>query len=294
MEQSSNRVITKVILGQSVGSVRIVTGLFVVCSVIMKILYDRFLPGLIDFDVARWGIIILGFLFFSSTFLGRLSSTLATYLSFFLYSITLTYVVYFALINHFDPNATAVTVLVIGAGTIVINSLSYYGLQSGLIIFVSAVFFFNDELSQENTISFINLIIAIGVFATVIVVRQRLRYSVGLSHSFLEKLQVLSILANKKGEIVFVSSNVRSLLGYERNELLRHGWWKYTNLSKGWITREHIAHYPNIIPKEIATMENSVLTKDGRTVWLNWVNSILPNGNYMGIALDVTKYKQKE
>jgi len=26
-------------------------------------------------------------------------------------------------------------------------------------------------------------------------------------------------------------------------------------------------------------------------LWFSWVNSMLPNGSYMGVALDITKYK---
>jgi hypothetical protein len=46
-----------------------------------------------------------------------------------------------------------------------------------------------------------------------------------------------------------------------------------------------------MIPKDIESMESSLVTKDGKKLWVNWVNSILPNGNYMGVALDITKYK---
>jgi len=41
-------------------------------------------------------------------------------------------------------------------------------------------------------------------------------------------------------------------------------------------------------------METKVSAKDGRTVWLSWSNSILTNGNYIGVALDVSKYKNTQ
>jgi PAS domain S-box-containing protein len=132
---------------------------------------------------------------------------------------------------------------------------------------------------------------ALGVFGIVITVRLKLISSVKDSHSNLEKLNVLSIVANKDGEIVFVSPSVQTLLGYTPKELIKDGWWSSENLREGWINRDYILNYPNLLPKEIVSMETSVVNKEGKQVWFNWSNSMLPNGNYMGLALDITKFK---
>lgn len=292
-EKPHDKVISQIILDQSIGSVRIVIALFILCATVMKLLYDKYLPNLVDFDEARWGIIALGCVFFISTFFKFRSPGFISYLSFFVYLLTLLYVIYFALVNHFNPAAVAVLILIIGASTIIISNLTYYAIQSGLIIFASLIVFLKTPLSNENTITFYNLLIAIGVFAIVIVVRLKLVSSVKHSHANLEKLQVLSIVANKSGEIVFVSPSARTLLGYDPKELVKNGWWQAGNLSQGWISQEHILEYPNMMPKELISMESSITTKGGTVKWLNWANSVLPNGNYMGIALDITKYKVK-
>jgi hypothetical protein len=62
--------------------------------------------------------------------------------------------------------------------------------------------------------------------------------------------------------------------------------------AKGWISRDYILNYPNILPKEIMAMETSLLNKEGKEVWFSWVNSMLPNGSYVGVGLDITKYKK--
>jgi PAS domain S-box-containing protein len=292
MEQKTNdKVIAQIILGQSIGSVRIVIALFVLCAVITKLLYNHYLPTLIDFDEVRWGIIALGSIFFISTFGRFKSSAFVSYLSFFVYFLTLAYVIAFVLVNKFNPAAVIILILIVGASTIIINSLTYYAVQSAIIVFASIVVFQNVELSNESTISFFNLLLALCVFAIVIIVRLKLVSSVKHSHANLEKLQVLSIVANKHGEIVFISSTARSLLGYEPKNLIHGGWWQTVNLSKGWISQAQIQEYPNMIPRELVSMERSIIAKDGKVKWLNWSNSVLPNGNYMGIALDITKYK---
>ena len=81
-------------------------------------------------------------------------------------------------------------------------------------------------------------------------------------------------------------------MGYDQKEVLGNGWWQIEELSKNWIPKEHILMYPNIVQKENKTFERLIHSKNGETKWLNWENAILPNGNYMGIALDISKYKQ--
>lgn len=282
--------VNKVLLRQSIGSVRLVIAVFTLGAALTKILYDFFLPNLADFNIVRWSIIALGVVFFGTTFVPTKRAVVVTYFSFFLYLSTLLYVIAFVILNKFDPNAVTILVLVVGASTVIMNSLSYYSVQCAVIVIASLYAYASGNLIRENAIAFLNLLLALSVFAIVIAVRLKLISRVKESHANLEKLNVLSIVANPKGEIVFISPSVQGLLGYETKELLKNGWWGTGNLREGWISREYILNYP-MMPKELASLETKVWHKDGRTVWLNWSNSMLPNGNYMGVALDITKYK---
>jgi len=293
-QKSNSQLVSRVFLRQSIGSVRLVIALYTVTAAVTKLLYDRFLPDLTDLDGVRWTIIGFGCLFILLTFVRSKRRVIVSFLSLILYLSTLLYVVAFVLINKFDPNAVILLILVVGASSVIINSLLYYGIQSGIIILASVLVYSTTELGPENLIAFLNLMLAIGVFAIVITVRLKLISTLRNSHSNLEKLNVLSIVANKSGEIVFVSPSVRNLLGYEPKELMKDGWWRSKNLRDGWISRDYILNYPNILPKEIMAVETSLQTKDGKKVWFSWVNSILPNGNYVGVALDVTRYKTHE
>jgi PAS domain S-box-containing protein len=295
MNQESNSLfVTKVFLRQSIGSVRLVIALFTVTAAVTKLLYDRFLPDLTDLNGVRWTIIGLGCLFFVSTFFQFKRSLVISYFSLFLYLCTLLYVIAFVLVNQFNPNAVIVLILVVGASSVIINSLSYYGVQSGIIVLASFFAYSSVSLGNENFIAFLNLMLALAVFGIVITVRLKLISTLKNSQSNLEKLNVLSIVANKNGDIVFVSPSVRNLLGYEPKELMKDGWWNSQNLQEGWINRDYILNYPNILPKEIMSIETSLLSKEGKKVWFSWVNSVLPNGNYVGVALDVTRYKNSD
>ena len=289
-QEPTSPFVTKVLLRTSIASVRMVIALFTVTAAVTGLLYDHFLPALTDLDEVRWTIIGLGCVFFVSTYVPFKRGLVVSYFALFLYVSTLLYVISFVLMNRFNPNAVIILILVIGASSVIINSLFYYGVQS-VIIVLASMFAYRSDLGNENGIAFLNLIIALGVFGIVITVRLKLISSVKNSYSSLEKLNVLSIVANKAGEIIFVSPSVRNLLGYDPKDLVKDGWWNSKNLREGWISRDYILNYPNILPKEIMSMETSVLNKDGKKVWFNWVNSMLPNGSYIGVALDITKYK---
>ncbi|GHN02153.1 hypothetical protein WSM22_36420 [Cytophagales bacterium WSM2-2] len=291
MNQPTGHFVKKILLRQTIGSVRLVIALFTIGAAVIKLLYNRFLPGLNDLDGLRWTIIGLGCVFFVTTFIRYRRGTVVTYFSFFLYLLTILYLLAFVAINRFDPNASIILLLVLGISTVVFQSLFYYSMQSLLILAVALFVLLNYKLSNESLMALLTLAIAVGAFGIVTAVRLQLISKIGNSHANLEMLNVLSIVANKRGEITFVSPSAYFLLGYRPEELVKERWWELPNLREGWIDRDYILNYPNILPKEIVSMETSITTKDGKTVWLSWINSMLPNGNYMGVALDVTKYK---
>jgi PAS domain S-box-containing protein len=290
-QEPGSSFVTKVLLRQSIASFRLVIGLFTGASAITKLLYDQFLPHLRDFDQIRWTIIGLGIILFAFTFVRFKRRIIVPVFSLLLYLATLLYVIAYVTVNQFDPYTVIILLLVYGASSVVINSLTYYGLQCVITVLACGASYMSLGLEDRNIIGFLDILVAMAVFGVVMTVRLKLITDIRSSHASLEKLNVLSIVANKSGRIIFVSPSIKSLLGYTPNELLREGWWS-SDLREGWISRDYMLNYPNIVPKEIASIERVVLTKGGEKVWLNWENSILPNGNYMGVAFNITKYKQ--
>src|SRR5688572_1734592 len=189
-QEPNSRFVAKVLLRQSITSVRLVIALFTVTAAVTKLLYDRFLPDLTDFDGIRWTIIGLGFIFLAATYFPVKRGRVVAYFGLFLYLCTLLYVIAFVAINRFDPNAVTILILVLGASSVVINSLFYYGVQSFIIGLACSIGY--SMLDSGNTIGFLNLLIAIGVFGIVMTVRLQLISSVKNSYSNLERLNVLS------------------------------------------------------------------------------------------------------
>jgi PAS domain S-box-containing protein len=290
-QEPGSSFVSKVLLRQSIASFRLVIGLFTVTSAVTKLLYDQFLPHLRDFNQIRWTIIGLGVVLFTFTFVRFKRRIIVPAFSLLLYLATLLYVIAYVTVNQFDPYTVIILLLVYGASSVVINSLSYYGLQCVITVLACGAGYLSLGQENGNIIGFLDILVAMAVFGVVMTVRLKLITDIRSSHASLEKLNVLSIVASKSGGIVFVSHSIKPLLGYSPNELLKEGWWN-SDLREGWIRRDYIINYPNIVPKEITSIERVVLTKSGEKVWLNWENSILPNGNYMGVAFNISKYKQ--
>src|SRR5689334_1211990 len=118
--------VTKVLLRQPISSFRLVIALFTVTSAVTKLLYDRFLPELYDYDMVRWTIIGLGVLLFACTMIRFKRRIIVPLFSLILYLATLLYVIAFVIANRFDPYAVTILILVYGASSVVINSLFYY------------------------------------------------------------------------------------------------------------------------------------------------------------------------
>jgi PAS domain S-box-containing protein len=290
-QEPGSSFVSKVLLRQSIASFRLVIGLYTVASAVTKILYDQFLPNLRDFDQIRWTIIGFGVVLFALTFVRFRRRIIVPAFSLLLYLATLLYVIAYVTVNQFDPYTVIILLLVYGTSSVVINSLTYYGLQCVITVMACGASYMTLGMESGSIVGFLDILVAMAVFGVVMTVRLKLITDIRSSHASLEKLNVLSIVANKSGGIVFVSHSIKSLLGYSPNELLKEGWWN-SDLREGWIRRDYIINYPNIVPKEITSIERVVLTKSGEKVWLNWENSILPNGNYMGVAFNISKYKQ--
>src|SRR5690349_17480007 len=97
--------VTKVLLRQPISSFRLVIALFTVASALTKVLYDRFLPELQDFDRIRWTIISLGVILLASTLTKFKRRIIVPLFSLLLYLATLLYVIAFVIINRFDAHA---------------------------------------------------------------------------------------------------------------------------------------------------------------------------------------------
>lgn len=117
------------------------------------------------------------------------------------------------------------------------------------------------------------------------------------SFATLDDVNAIILVADSDGRIVFANKAVKSILGYEPEEVLGDGWWILTtndteselrksitgDIAKGLIGLGNRHLYQNVLP-----------TRDGRKVWAQWTNTRTADGYLVGIAQDVTEKKALE
>ncbi len=113
----------------------------------------------------------------------------------------------------------------------------------------------------------------------------------------LDDINAIILVADQKGSIVFANKAIKSILGYEPEEVLGDGWWQLTANDQSTVVRKSTAGdlaAGKIDLKQRHLFENALPTKDGRQVWTQWTNTLTDDGFLVGIAQDITEKKALE
>jgi PAS domain S-box-containing protein len=117
------------------------------------------------------------------------------------------------------------------------------------------------------------------------------------SFATFDDINAIILVANKEGMIVFANKAVKTILGYEPEEVLGDGWWRLTahdsELEERKIKTSALVK-GELELKERHLFENSLKAKDNRLVWTRWTNTITEDGFLVGIAQDITEKKKLE
>ncbi len=122
--------------------------------------------------------------------------------------------------------------------------------------------------------------------------RQKVEEKLRLSDQILQRVGTLVLVADKNTNIIYVSPYVKTLLGYEVEEIIGDKWWNITskNIQDKEKQREYIRKCINeeIRPNE-KPYERSIYTKDGAKKWIQW-QDVLGDGNtVIGVGNDITE-----
>ncbi|NRA12087.1 MAG: PAS domain S-box protein [Crocinitomicaceae bacterium] len=119
----------------------------------------------------------------------------------------------------------------------------------------------------------------------------------GKPFATLDDINAIVLVADANGSIVFANKAIKSILGYEPEDVLGDGWWELTSMKKKTDTRKaKTAAMANGTAdlKDRHLFENLLPTKDGRKVWTQWTNTRTADGLLVGIAQDITEKKELE
>lgn len=118
-------------------------------------------------------------------------------------------------------------------------------------------------------------------------------------NTILERLNNLIVVASPKGDVEYVSPSVKSMLGFEPNELLGNGWWN--NTKSGEEQSISFIDYINTLFKEQGSYsakevsyERQLSTAFGKEKWILWNTSVGPDKSIISIGSDITQRKKAE
>jgi len=169
---------------------------------------------------------------------------------------------------------------------------------------------YNDEyriLTENNEIRWIQDIaevkgnngLATKVVGTVQDVTERKNFEEQIKRSddILNKINSLVVVNNAKGDIIYISPSVKSILGYEPSVMLGRGWWRLTyaddELGKNRI-KELFKHFSGENSKTHAVSVRRIKTNDGNYKLIEWHISKASDDTFISIGIDVTEKKEQE
>jgi PAS domain S-box-containing protein len=96
--------------------------------------------------------------------------------------------------------------------------------------------------------------------------------------------------ADTKGDVIYINNTFTKILGFTEEEVLGQGWWKVRKV----ISTEKNP-YDTITKGQIDSTATVLLeTKSGARKWIQWNNSKLESGVFVGIGTDITERREYE
>src|SRR5258706_4266278 len=131
-------------------------------------------------------------------------------------------------------------------------------------------------------------------FARDITDRKKSEEKSRLSDQILERANTLVLVADSQGNITYVSPAVKTILGYELEELLGDKWWKVSRSESAHAQREKEYVGRAEITIEGEAYERPIQEKWGNTHWISWVDAAGPGNTLIGVGHDITERKHAE
>lgn len=122
--------------------------------------------------------------------------------------------------------------------------------------------------------------------------RKQTDASLHLSSEILQRVKSLVLVSGKDGLITYASPSVKSMLGYEPEEMLGDGWWHHTSSDPedGKRERSHIVQLTapaTIVPGE--PYERMIKSKSGELHCILWQDVKGPGDQLIGVGHDITE-----
>jgi PAS domain S-box-containing protein len=221
-----------------------------------------------------------------STFFLRWAREHVTSILKFAFIFTLAYVFVLMIHSHIHPFYVIGMILVFGTTISIFNDYKSVVVISLLTLATTIIIHYTEERPEYNTLLLIAstsacLAVLLLNLSVKLVQQEKLLFSSGA----VNKGSSIVVSSDFDGNILFVSENVREILGYEADSLLGQGWWEKTfvDAADHQMSRDMIY---NRTGQE--AYSRRVKTQDGKHKWIQWVDKKISDNLIVFFGQDVT------
>lgn len=232
-------------------------------------------------------IFLISLLTFFSSFIQKNISTILVSL----YSLATIYFLF--LVFYSDLNAFFIfsQLIVISLGAVIFNKTRRYVFFGALVFLLSLSLTLFIKNPQFNPILYLLIVVStlfVSIFS--IYIRLSLTDKLIFADTVINDGTSLVMAANNKGDIIYINKTFTDVLGFSENEVLGQGWWKVRKV----ISNDNNP-YDKIKKGQIESSATVLLeTKSKGQRWIQWNNTKLKNGVFVGIGTDITERREYE
>lgn len=193
-----------------------------------------------------------------------------------------------ALLSNIHPYMVASIVIAITTGCAIISKLKTYVFIALLLIISSLLVMYMVNKPLYNPLLFLfGIFSATSVSVLILLVKLNLSEKLIFADSVINRGNSLVVAGNSKGEIIYVSENIKDILGYEKEEVFGDKWWKVTADDL-----QDIKEYTYASRDENTPYHRAVKEKNGGRRWIQWVDKKFSDDLLVGIGTDITLQKE--
>ncbi len=134
----------------------------------------------------------------------------------------------------------------------------------------------------------------VQVMARDISARKEAEERLRVSDEIIKRVNSLILIADADGQIIYASPSVKSILGFEPEEVMGDGWWRLTQWDDSQEFRNIAAAARGEIPVAELPYESRVRSKDGKSHWILWQDAKGIDRELIGVGQDITDRKRAE
>lgn len=207
------------------------------------------------------------------------------------YTLVSFYYVFLCYYSSLDPYFIISQIISLSLGTVIFEKTKHFVVFAIVITILSAISGISLNMPLFSPTLYL-MATASVLFVSIITTYIRLRLSDRLifANRVINDGGSLVMAANKKGDVIYINKTFTKILGFTEEEVLGQGWWKVRKVVN---TDEN--PYNKITQGEIADTATVLLeTKTKGHRWIQWNNTKLDNGIFVGIGNDITERREYE